>query len=195
MQDLDPKCRHFGILWHFGIFAKKSRIGNQIRFFRYFPIFRLFPTFRFHSSNFNSYMCIGWEFDLDFEKCILYVHCTITLWPSHRATVPIFSSSLLLILLLLPEEPETWVQSSIAVTLRISTRVVSGTPAILTTPTAAGAGKPARASRSWVKTTTVSPRIHLAGERKEGEAHVTGSIEVLYQLEAWKYSWQNKIMI
>ena len=96
--------------WHFmaiyGIlaFLPKSRIGNQIRFF---PIYRLFPTFRFHSSNFNSYMCIGWEFDLDFEKFILYVHCTITLWPSHKATVPIFSSSLLLILLLLPEEPET----------------------------------------------------------------------------------------
>ena len=50
MHDPDPKCRHFGILWQFMAFLPKSRIGNQIRFFRFFPIFRLFPTFRFHSS-------------------------------------------------------------------------------------------------------------------------------------------------
>ena len=45
MQDPDPKCRHFGILWHFmafygilwhfGILAKKSnKISNPI-----FPIY------------------------------------------------------------------------------------------------------------------------------------------------------------
>ena len=42
--------------WHFmaiyGIlaFLPKSRIGNQIRFFRFFPIFRLFPTSRLSDS-------------------------------------------------------------------------------------------------------------------------------------------------
>ena len=52
MQDPDPKCRHFCILWHFmtfyGIlaFLPKSLIRNQIRLFRFLPIFRLFPTFR-----------------------------------------------------------------------------------------------------------------------------------------------------
>ena len=46
MQDPDLKCRHFGILWHFGIFAKKSdRKSDPI-----FPIFRLFPTFRLSDS-------------------------------------------------------------------------------------------------------------------------------------------------
>ena len=34
MQDPDPKCRHFGNLWYFGIFAKKSnKMSNPI-----FPI-------------------------------------------------------------------------------------------------------------------------------------------------------------
>ena len=54
MQDPDPKCRHFGILWQFMAFLPKSRIGNQIRFFQFypiFPLFRLFPTFRFHNSS------------------------------------------------------------------------------------------------------------------------------------------------
>ena len=57
MQDLDPKCRHFGILWHFmafysilwrfGIFAKKSnRKSNPIfpilsDFFRFLDFSRL----------------------------------------------------------------------------------------------------------------------------------------------------------
>ena len=52
MHDPDPKCRYFGISWHFGIFAKKSdRKSDPI-----FPIisdfytFPDFPTFRFHSS-------------------------------------------------------------------------------------------------------------------------------------------------
>ena len=63
MQDPDPKCRHFGILWHFmsfyGVLAllPKSLIGNQIRFFRFYPIFSDFQTFpdfptsRFHNSS------------------------------------------------------------------------------------------------------------------------------------------------
>ena len=46
MQDPDLKCRHFGILWYFGIMA----IRNQIRFFQFYPIFRLFPTFRLSDS-------------------------------------------------------------------------------------------------------------------------------------------------
>ena len=54
MQDPDPKCRHFGILWHFLAFflafLPKSLIRNQIRFFRCHPIFRLFPTFRLSDS-------------------------------------------------------------------------------------------------------------------------------------------------
>ena len=49
MQDPDPKCRHFGILWHFGIFAKKSnKKSNPI-----FPIlsdFLTFPDFRLSDS-------------------------------------------------------------------------------------------------------------------------------------------------
>ena len=41
MHDPDPKCRHFGILWHFGIFAKKSnKKSNPI-----FPILSDFPIF------------------------------------------------------------------------------------------------------------------------------------------------------
>ena len=56
MQDPDPKCRHFGILWHFlpfyGIlaFLPKSLIRNRIRFFRFYPIFSLFPTSRLSDS-------------------------------------------------------------------------------------------------------------------------------------------------
>ena len=47
MQDPDPKCRHFGILWHFGIFAKKSdRKSDPIipilsDFFRFLDFSRL----------------------------------------------------------------------------------------------------------------------------------------------------------
>jgi len=47
MQDPDPKCRHFGILWHFGIFAKKSnKKSNPIfpilsDFFRFLDFSRL----------------------------------------------------------------------------------------------------------------------------------------------------------
>ena len=50
MQDLDPKCRHFGILWHFmafygilwhfGIFAKKSNKKSN-------PIFPILSDFYF----------------------------------------------------------------------------------------------------------------------------------------------------
>ena len=53
MQDPDLKCRHFGILWHFGIFAKKSnKKSNPISsdFIQFFPIFRLFLTFRLSDS-------------------------------------------------------------------------------------------------------------------------------------------------
>ena len=55
MQDLDPKCRHFGILWHFmafysilwrfGIFAKNSNRKSNPIVPIFFSIFRLFPTF------------------------------------------------------------------------------------------------------------------------------------------------------
>ena len=63
MQDPDPKCRHFGILWHFmafygilwhfGIFAKKSNKKSNPIFpilSDFFPIFTLFPTFRLSDS-------------------------------------------------------------------------------------------------------------------------------------------------
>ena len=53
MHDPDPKCRHFGILWHFGIFAKKSNKKSNPIFpisSDFFPFFRLFPTFRFSDS-------------------------------------------------------------------------------------------------------------------------------------------------
>ena len=58
MHDPDPKCRHFGILWHFGIFAKKSDRKSDPIFpilSDFFLIFRLFPTFRFHSSSFDQF--------------------------------------------------------------------------------------------------------------------------------------------
>ena len=38
MHDPDPKCRHFGILWHFGIFAKKSNKKSN-------PIFPILSDF------------------------------------------------------------------------------------------------------------------------------------------------------
>ena len=47
MHDPDPKCRRFGILWHFGIFAKKSdRKSDPIfpilsDFFRFLDFSRL----------------------------------------------------------------------------------------------------------------------------------------------------------
>ena len=56
MHDPDPKCRHFGILWHFGIFTKKTNNkSNPIfpilsDFIRFLPIFKLFPTFRLSDS-------------------------------------------------------------------------------------------------------------------------------------------------
>ena len=51
MQEPDPKCRHFGILWQFMAFLPKSLIRNQIRYFQFiFPIFRLFLTIRFSDS-------------------------------------------------------------------------------------------------------------------------------------------------
>ena len=56
MQDPDPKCRHFGILWQFMAFWHFcQKVGQEIRsdfsdFIRFFPIFRLFPTFRLSDS-------------------------------------------------------------------------------------------------------------------------------------------------
>ena len=53
MNDPDPKCRHFGILWHFGTFAKKSNKKSNPIFpilSDFFPIFRLFLTFRLSDS-------------------------------------------------------------------------------------------------------------------------------------------------
>ena len=38
MQDPDPKCRHFGILWQFDIFAKKSNRKSD-------PIFLILSDF------------------------------------------------------------------------------------------------------------------------------------------------------
>ena len=42
MQDPDPKCRHFGILLHFGIFAKKSnRKSNPILYVPIIPVLEI----------------------------------------------------------------------------------------------------------------------------------------------------------
>ena len=43
----------YDILWHFGIFTKKSnKKSNPIfRFYPIFPILRLFPTFRLNNSS------------------------------------------------------------------------------------------------------------------------------------------------
>ena len=63
MQDPDPKCRHFGILWHFGIFAKKSdKITNPI-----FPIL----------SDFFRFLDFSWL--LDFQIPQLYSKCCSTI--------------------------------------------------------------------------------------------------------------------
>ena len=60
MQDPDPKCRHFGILWQFMAFWHFcQKVGQEIRsdfsdFIRFFSDFQTipdFPTFRFHKSN------------------------------------------------------------------------------------------------------------------------------------------------
>ena len=59
MHDPDPKCRHFGILWHFGIFAKKSdRKSDPIfpilsDFFRFLDFSRLpdFPIPQLYSKH------------------------------------------------------------------------------------------------------------------------------------------------
>ena len=59
MQDLDPKCRHFGILWRFGIIAQKSnRKSNPIfpilsDFFRFLDFSRLpdFPIPQLYSES------------------------------------------------------------------------------------------------------------------------------------------------
>ena len=61
MHDPDPKCRHFGILWHLGIFAKKSDRKSDLIFpilSDFFPIFRLFPTFPLSDS--TSLMRTHW---------------------------------------------------------------------------------------------------------------------------------------
>ena len=53
MQDPDLKCRHFGILWYFDIFAKKSYKKSNPIFpilSDFFLIFILFPAFRLSSS-------------------------------------------------------------------------------------------------------------------------------------------------
>ena len=53
MQDPDPKCRQLGILWHFGIFAKKSNKKSNPIFpilSNFFLSFRLFRTFRLSDS-------------------------------------------------------------------------------------------------------------------------------------------------
>ena len=49
MQDPDPKCRHLGILWHFGIFANKSNKKSS-PIFPIFPVFKTFPDFRLSDS-------------------------------------------------------------------------------------------------------------------------------------------------
>ena len=44
MQDPDPKCRHFMAIYGIFAFSPKSRIGNQIRIFRFLDFSRL-PDF------------------------------------------------------------------------------------------------------------------------------------------------------
>ena len=56
MHDPDVKCRHFGILWHFGIFAKKSNNKSNPIFPILTDFFRLLDpsrlqSFRFYSSS------------------------------------------------------------------------------------------------------------------------------------------------
>ena len=83
MQDPDPKCRHFGILWHYGNFAKKSdRKSDPIfpilsDFFRFLDFSRL-PTFRFHSSIPNPFALppaseAGNLSNLSYAVCFIYV--------------------------------------------------------------------------------------------------------------------------
>ena len=56
MYDPDPKCRHLGILWHFGIFAKKS--NKKLN-----PIFLIFPIFSI-LSDFFWFLDISWLLDI-----------------------------------------------------------------------------------------------------------------------------------
>ena len=66
MQDPDLKCRHFGILWHFGIFAKRSnKKSNPI-----FLIFRLFPTFRLSDSTALTWTDVAWYPHYIFNHCM-----------------------------------------------------------------------------------------------------------------------------
>ena len=58
MHDPDPMCRHFGILWHFGIFAKKSNNKSNLiipilsDFFRFLAFSRLldFPITQLYTE-------------------------------------------------------------------------------------------------------------------------------------------------
>ena len=50
MQDPDPKCRHFGILWHFGIFAKKSDRKSDPIFLILSDFFRILDFSRLSDS-------------------------------------------------------------------------------------------------------------------------------------------------
>ena len=67
MQDPDPKCRHFVILWHFGIFPK-GWLHNQIRLF--LP-FRLFHWIRLLDFPALIWIKMGWHMQWHFicYKC------------------------------------------------------------------------------------------------------------------------------
>ena len=58
MQDPDLKCRHFGILWYFGIFAKKSNMKSNPLFpilSDFFSDFQTFPDVQtFDSTTLNQ---------------------------------------------------------------------------------------------------------------------------------------------
>ena len=90
MQDPDPKCRHFGILWHlmafwhfmafngilwhFGIFAKNSNKKSNPIFPIFFPFFRLFPTFRLSDST-ALILCLSGRSSLELIQILM---CSLT---------------------------------------------------------------------------------------------------------------------
>ena len=65
MQDPDPKCRHFGILWQFGIFAKKSDRKSDPIFLMLSDFFQFLDFSRLSDSTALVSICIMTR------KCVL----------------------------------------------------------------------------------------------------------------------------
>ena len=100
MQDPDPKCRQFGIswhffgiVWHFGIFAKKSDRKSDPIFLilSHFQTFPDFPIPQLQLGNLTTFNRLWYIVHFDNAKSLLPIMIKYLNWQNHNLKCSIYA--------------------------------------------------------------------------------------------------------